>query len=332
MGPRLVAVFTLLSITALVTAQGTVSPELKALADAERAFAKAATAKGVRDSFLEFFAEDAIALTPAPTSAVERLKARKPVPFSVNELTWEPRTGEIAASGDLGWLTGPATFVDRSDPAVKPSYSNYLSVWRRQGNGAWKVYIDVGVNTPEPVAFAPGFTPQPFPAKYRGSTDKAAASAALEQADRELNQNLPITGTPAAYAERLAPAARLHPGGVQTPVGANRSGSARGARRLGPHDERRRVRESGDPATATGVRGEAPRPRTAPTSASQARGGEVVDRRRRDAARPLLTVTRRLHRITSRMSRRVTRASRTDRRRGRRPSPRRRRSKSGRAC
>src|SRR5437773_1366116 len=80
---------------------------LQRLVEAERQFAHAATQKGIRDSFLEFFASDAIALTPEPRSAVERLRGRPSQPFSEAELTWEPRAGDVARSGEIGWLTGP---------------------------------------------------------------------------------------------------------------------------------------------------------------------------------------------------------------------------------
>ena len=82
--------------------------------NAERAFAKAATQKGIRDAFLEFFADDAIAFSPKPVSATERLRSRPSRPFSELELTWEPRTGDVASSGELGWLTGPSTFIDHT--------------------------------------------------------------------------------------------------------------------------------------------------------------------------------------------------------------------------
>jgi hypothetical protein len=52
-----------------VSAQEPIPPALQAMVDAERAFAEAATQKGIRDSFLEYFAADAVAFNPAPISA-----------------------------------------------------------------------------------------------------------------------------------------------------------------------------------------------------------------------------------------------------------------------
>ena len=57
--------------------------------------------KGIRDSFLEVLCGRCIAFNPAPISAKERLRSRPARPFSDHELRWEPRTGDIAVSGEL---------------------------------------------------------------------------------------------------------------------------------------------------------------------------------------------------------------------------------------
>ncbi len=207
-----------LFVTALVTAQPQVSADLQSLADTERAFAKAATAKGIRDSFLEYFDDDAITFDPAPVSAKAQLRAGPSRPFTEHELTWEPRTGDVAASGELGWLTGPSTFIDRTKPQGQPRYGNYLSVWRRQPGGAWRVFIDVGADAPQSVPFAPGFTRFPFGARY-ARTGEITAPATLLQADRALNDRLATAGAAAAYAEVLTEASRLHRRGFIPPVG-----------------------------------------------------------------------------------------------------------------
>src|SRR5206468_11920769 len=110
-----------LFLMTFVAAQNNISSELEALVDTERAFARAATEKGIRDSFLEYFADDAIAFNPAPISAKERLRGRPARPFSEYELRWEPRTGDIAASGELGWLTGPSSFIDHTVAEARPA-------------------------------------------------------------------------------------------------------------------------------------------------------------------------------------------------------------------
>lgn len=208
----------MLALGVSLTAQDAVPPQLQALADAERAFAKTATVKGIRDSFLEFFADDAIALEPDPVPAKERLRSRPSVPFTDRELLWEPRVGDVAASGELGWLTGPSTFTNKKDNGA-PAYGNYLSVWRKQGDGSWKVYIDIGSAAPAPVPFAPGFTRFSFGPRYTGTEEKAAATASLLEADRALNAQLAGKPSGEAYALSLAPNVRLHRDGIAAITG-----------------------------------------------------------------------------------------------------------------
>lgn len=205
--------------TALLGAQDSIPTTLEALAETERAFARTATEKGIRDSFLEYFADDAIAFNPAPMSAKARLRSRPARPFSDYELRWEPRTGDIAASGELGWLTGPSTFIDHTKPDAKPQHGNYLSVWRRQADGRWHVYIDIGSDPPQPVPFEPGFTRFPFQSKYAGGEAKAASAAALLAADQALNTQIAVAGSAEAYAAATTASSRLHRSGFMPPIG-----------------------------------------------------------------------------------------------------------------
>src|ERR1700752_1099687 len=198
-------------VTGFVTAQGSVPAELAAMADTERAFAKAATVKGWRDAFLEFFADDAIALGNGVTSAKERLRQQPSTPFSVFELIWEPRLGDIADSGDLGWLTGPSTSINHAAKDSKPGYGCYLSIWRKQADSTWRVFIDVGAGAPEPVAFASRFNRINFGERYVGEkTGKDAGGKSLSDADRDLNDQIGTRGASAAFAGRITPASRIH--------------------------------------------------------------------------------------------------------------------------
>ena len=193
----------------LLQAQAAAPNALLRLVQTERSFARRATVIGWRDAFLEYFADDAIALVPEPASAKERLRKQPSQPFSIAELKWEPRTGEIAASGDLGWLTGPSTSIDHSKADAKPRYGTYLSIWRRGADGQWRVFIDFGTTNPEPAAFAPGFTRFSFEPAYTGKQSHAESARMLLEADRELNARF-ASGVAQACADALAPAARLH--------------------------------------------------------------------------------------------------------------------------
>ena len=199
--------------------QGEVPSSLRDMADTELEFARTAKAKGIRDSFLDFFAPDAIAFTPDVTSARDRLLKQESTPFSVNELLWEPRTGDVASSGEIGWLTGPSTFIDHASTDQSAHYGNYLSVWRKQPDGRWRVFIDVGASIPSEAEFAPGFTRMALPSRYGGQEDKTSAGRSLIEADRQLNARIASAGAPAAYAEVVVAGSRLHRPGSSPSVG-----------------------------------------------------------------------------------------------------------------
>ncbi len=212
---RLSAIFVAALVTAFVTGQEAMPRDLTAMADTERAFAKAATVKGWRDAFLEYFADDALAIGLKATPAKEGLLKQPSTPFSEFELVWEPRLGDVAASGDLGWLTGPSIATNHTVKDAKPRYGCYLSLWRKQPDGQWRVLIDVGANAPEAVPFAPGFTRMPFGKRYAGGGDKKAASAALAQVDQDVNRLMASQGPKAAFTSRTTAATRLHrPGSI----------------------------------------------------------------------------------------------------------------------
>jgi ketosteroid isomerase-like protein len=209
----------LLSISGYVTAQNSVPPELAAMAETEREFARSASVKGWRDAFLEFFADDAIALTPQAVSAKDRIRKEPVTPFSEFELVWEPRTGDVASSGDLGWLTGPSTSINHKSDNKKPRHGCYLSVWRKQPDGRWRVFIDVGADSPEPVPFAPGFTRIAFANPYLGHEGKDVAGKSVIDADRNLNAQIAAQGPARAFGERLTAASRLHRPGTVPIIG-----------------------------------------------------------------------------------------------------------------
>ena len=191
---------------------------LEALAAVERRFAAAAREEGWRAAFLQYFAEDSIALTPDPVSARERLKSRPVRPFSEEELTWEPKAGDLAASGELGWLTGPSTFIDHTAPQPKPSYGNYLSIWKKQPDGRWRVFIDLGTTVPAPVAFPTWFTRVTAAPRYSGRADASSTSADLLETDRRFNDRLRSGDAATIYATQVVQHGRLHRSGMSPAI------------------------------------------------------------------------------------------------------------------
>ena len=60
-------------------------------------------------------------------------------------LTWEPRWAHASDDGTLGFTVGDyeSTGVDSNGESMW-SYGLYVSIWRRQFDGSWKVLMDLG--------------------------------------------------------------------------------------------------------------------------------------------------------------------------------------------
>lgn len=66
-------------------------------------------------------------------------------------LTWEPTYGEMFASGDFGFTTGKWVRKGKDPQGVERMRTGrYLTVWKKQKDGGWKVVWDGG--TPDPRA------------------------------------------------------------------------------------------------------------------------------------------------------------------------------------
>ena len=181
---------------------------LRQMVDTERAFAKRATAIGWKQAFLEYFADDAVGFDGVNSGSAKDQIRQIPDPPKDAQLLWEPRYGDIAASGELGWLTGPSTSINPARNNGAPRYGNYASVWKVQPDGTFMVIIDIGINTPEEVRFADGFTRAPSADRYTG---RRGGNAKQSLADAELTlTKAAIRSQADAYRGRLAAGARLH--------------------------------------------------------------------------------------------------------------------------
>jgi ketosteroid isomerase-like protein len=85
-----------------------------------------------------------------------------------------------------------------------------MSVWKRQPDGAFKVVMDVGVTTPGPVPFAPGFRRSWQGPRYAGSGGAAEARASLEKAERAVGDHGTSESATVAFRDALDPETRVY--------------------------------------------------------------------------------------------------------------------------
>ncbi len=113
----------------------------------DAAFSAASVAEGSGPAFEQFAAPNAIGVGGGqyifgPAAAGEAFSSG---PTDV--ISWVPRFSDAAASGDLGFSVGDATFD--FGPAGT-FYSKYLTVWQKQDTGVWRWVADLGNNRPAP--------------------------------------------------------------------------------------------------------------------------------------------------------------------------------------
>ncbi|MGH2569230.1 MAG: DUF4440 domain-containing protein [Bacteroidota bacterium] len=176
----------ILSLTALAQPTSTDHP-LQALVKSELAFAKMSEERGTKAAFLTFLAEDAILFRPHPVNGKKWMTAS---PVTSSLLTWYPSFADISNAGDLGYTTGPYEYRAKGNNDSQVSHGYFVSIWKKQPDGSWKVFMDLGTTNPPP-----GAKPRLFQPDTRSNTPRT--SALVDQsAERKT-----LFATDAAFAE-----------------------------------------------------------------------------------------------------------------------------------
>jgi len=110
----------------------------------DREFSKMSQEKGMKTAFIEYLDSNGVLLRPnhlpvAGADAIDFLIQQNDADFT---LSWEPRNGAIARSGELGYTYG----IYALRPSVKDTviYGTYVSIWKKQEDGTWKYVLDTG--------------------------------------------------------------------------------------------------------------------------------------------------------------------------------------------
>jgi ketosteroid isomerase-like protein len=150
-------VLTAIVLTGVSMAADPPKPEMKAaLMAADRAFAKATADKGL-DGWVGFMADD-VAKVRRPgeklvvgKDAVRRADAEI-LADKNRKLVWQPVDAHAFADGNTGVTSGRYKVVgpDKDGKEVVLATGGYVTVWRLERDGAWKVVFDTG--SPDPAA------------------------------------------------------------------------------------------------------------------------------------------------------------------------------------
>jgi ketosteroid isomerase-like protein len=202
-----------LAIAALVAAslaQAAHPPRVSEVVEAERAFAQAAQTEGVNAAFLRYSAPDGLVFQPEPTNAKAALAAN---PIPPIKLQWWPVYAGIAASGDLGFTSGPYL----AGQGERQGHGWYFTIWRRQPDGSWRWVLDHGPPTREAAAL--GRDAQVAALPQGRPSAKGSAFQNVKAAEAQLAAGLAADAR-AALPRFLAADGRLMRVGPQPAVGA----------------------------------------------------------------------------------------------------------------
>ena len=164
----------------------------------------------MRDAFLTFMADDGIVFQPRATNAKQLWTAR---PESKATLIWEPSFASISSAGDLGYTTGPWEFrppgdsTGASPPPDQITYGHFISVWRKQSDGVWKVAVDIGVVHDRP---ARGLGQETYVAGPSGTRNELGAAPDIAALERKLSETATKSGWAKAIESMASDELRLN--------------------------------------------------------------------------------------------------------------------------
>jgi ketosteroid isomerase-like protein len=103
-------------------------------------FSNLAKEQGFRKAFLEYMAEDGILLrdNSEPIVGAKAIQYISSINDSTFKLDWDPKGGDMAKSGDMGFTYGLYTLTGDTSQQE----GTYITVWRKQDDGKWKFLLD----------------------------------------------------------------------------------------------------------------------------------------------------------------------------------------------
>jgi ketosteroid isomerase-like protein len=221
---RLAILALILSVAAIAQAQ----TPLQEMVKTEQAFSKMAEEKNAHDAFLAFIADDGLLFRPGAVNGKKWL-LEHPAPPSDKKplLAWQPAFAGMAASGDMGFTTGPWEFkADVKDE--KPSgYGHFMTVWKKQPDGSWKFVVDLGISHPQ--SGGPQALWQPAETNQKKSfkpVDQSAAREGLLSRDRKYAAEASTHELVKTFVSYASPDVRLYRAGNLPFIGRDAAAAA----------------------------------------------------------------------------------------------------------
>lgn len=130
----------------------TLSPGTEFLFGLEQKFAAAVAAEGGK-AFAAWFDPNGMTLAnkQAPVIGQAAIAAHATWSPDHYQLTWTPEGGELSPAGDMGYTWGHYEGRSVGSAAGSVQHGRYMSVWKKEPDGSWKVLFDSSnEDPPEP--------------------------------------------------------------------------------------------------------------------------------------------------------------------------------------
>ena len=145
-----VAILLMMMAPAVARAQPDLKAAAAAIMAADRAFNQSVAARD-RVKFLSFITETATFVGTSDMRGHDAILKGWESFFQKDgpTLTWEPTRGEVLVGGDVGYTVGPwVRRVRGADGTVTETRGQYVTTWRKQKDGTWKIVYDIGSTAP----------------------------------------------------------------------------------------------------------------------------------------------------------------------------------------
>lgn len=115
--------------------QAQLPDKVGSLISADRTAANIAKRETPHKAFMSVVDKESMLYVPSPVNAVNYLNNRPNIP---DIMTWQPNFALVSKSLDWGVTSGPMQF--QKVGSIK-RYGQYLTVWRRDRKGNWKIHL-----------------------------------------------------------------------------------------------------------------------------------------------------------------------------------------------
>ncbi len=126
----------------LIHAPGTkkILPNVNEVLQADKEFSDMSKHIGIKKAYMEYMSDEGVLLRPdfLPITGAAAVDYISTLTEEDYELSWEPKGGMIAGSGELGFTYGVYNLKTK-DTVYQGTYTN---IWKKKENGPWRYVLN----------------------------------------------------------------------------------------------------------------------------------------------------------------------------------------------